>query len=85
MAFAHSSGLTHNALDNSQILVNHDGTIFKVTNFRPWVTMARKYASVDGIDLNDKEKTDIAMNRDIYSFGVAVFDLITCKASSSER
>jgi hypothetical protein len=51
MAFAHASGLTHNALDLTQVLGNSDSSIFKITNFRPWVAQTRSYSEIEGLDL----------------------------------
>lgn len=72
--------------DLTQVLLDQTNSQFKITNFRPWLTLGRIYKNLQecnseecrNLSVSDKQK--LAKSRDLFMFGEALYDLMLNKS-----
>ena len=90
-SIAHSSNLTHGIFDLTQVLCDSTMSTFKITNFRPWLAQAKHYTfnmdckNADFKQLTKEEMNIIAKNRDLYSFGKSIYEIMIAQTSKGEK
>ena len=85
LAIAHLNDLTHGKFNLSQVLVtdpqHEEMPNFKVTSFRPWLVGTLKPLH----KLMDSERLQIAKCRDLFDFGVSIFEFMIGKKTETEK